>query len=250
MLIFLSSCAETQVILNLKKQIQLIEQKGYTGLMKQHYKGILFDLDGTLIDSKQDIAKSVNETLIHLGLDEIHTDKIFSFIGNGVSGLMYKAIRHVLQDEPSRLLDAGISLFQDKYKKHLLEATCCYPGVIDFLHNSDEFRKGIITNKPKALTTEILDGLGIQNFFDIVIGGDEVVNKKPNPEGILRALKEFKLNPQTVLMVGDSYTDIEGGDNASILTCFVTYGYGDINEIQPHYTINQFSDITNCLYKQ
>lgn len=212
------------------------------------YQGILFDLDGTLVDSRQDIALSVNATLSLLGIPELPIEKIYNFIGNGISVLMERSLIEVMGEEPSRLLEIGVEMFKNHYGKHLLDNTRCYPDVLETLSTLNDLQKGVISNKIKKFTLEILKGLEILSHFTVVLGGDDVSNKKPHPESILKALDIMKLLPEEVIIVGDNYTDIESGMEAGLTTCFVTYGIGQLKEIKPHFTINSLSELKTIIF--
>jgi len=217
--------------------------------LKSRFHGIFFDLDGTLIDSRRDLAQSVNFAISHLGLPTLPDEEIFGYIGNGMSTLIQLSLESALGDEPSRLLDVALTLFKKHYKDHLLDNTTCYSDVFDTLKSLEEFNKVVITNKIKEFSVMILEGLNLNSYFDIIIGGDEVYEKKPSPEGILKALKMLKLSPENVIIVGDNYTDIESGQNAGISTCFASYGIGKLRNTQPKYIINSLSELIPIIYE-
>ncbi|HEO64915.1 MAG TPA: HAD family hydrolase [Spirochaetes bacterium] len=217
--------------------------------IQSKYKGLLIDLDGTIIDSRKDIASSVNATLTQLGLKELPLDDIYKYIGNGAPVLMQRALTKSLGEDPSRMLEPGISLFMTHYGKHLLVETKCYPGVHKLLGELSDFNKVVITNKPKILSIDILKGLDILSHFTLVIGGDDVLKKKPDPEGVYKALEWMKLPPEEVIMVGDNYTDIESGHSAGVATCFCSYGMGELKSIEPQYRIDSFRGLKDILYQ-
>ncbi len=212
------------------------------------YQGILFDLDGTLIDSREDIALSVNMALDHLGLKTLDHSIIYNFIGNGVPILMQRALTESLGEDPSRLLDPGITIFKKIYAQHLLDNTLCYPDVNATLEKLNQFEKGVITNKPKDFSITILKGLNILSYFSVVIGGDEVSQKKPHPEGILMALNMMKLTPDEVIMIGDSYADVEAGMEAGVTTCFINDRLGKLKSIKPHFIINSLIELDKIIF--
>ncbi len=191
----------------------------------------------------------MNTALTQLGLRELPLDDIYKYIGNGAPVLMQRALTKSLGEDPSRLLEPGISLFMTHYGKHLLLETQCYPGVHELLAELGGFNKVVITNKPKAFSVSILEGLNIGSHFSLVIGGDDVAKKKPDPEGVFKALEIMKLSSEEVLMVGDNYTDIESGCSAGVTTCFCNYGMGELKEVEPQFRIDSFRELKDILYE-
>ncbi|MBI5893510.1 MAG: HAD-IA family hydrolase [Deltaproteobacteria bacterium] len=168
---------------------------------------IIFDLDGTLIDSSKDIAWAVNKTLKHLGFNELSYDVIKSYIGWGVKMLLEQAV----PKERHEILDDARKIFLKYYEGHLLVDTHMYLGVKDILEYFKHKKLAIVTNKPIGLTEKILDGLNISKYFQKVIGGDSVQNKKPHPEAIDIVLEELSVKPEKTIFIGDSKIDIEAG---------------------------------------
>ncbi|GMT50186.1 MAG: hypothetical protein IEMM0008_1725 [bacterium] len=186
--------------------------------------------------------------MTQLGLRELPLDDIYKYIGNGAPVLMQRALTKSLGEDPSRLLEPGISLFMTHYSKHLLVETQCYPGVHELLDELGDLDKVVITNKPKAFSVEILKGLDILSHFSLVIGGDDVEKKKPHPESVLKALEIMKLSSEEVIMVGDNYTDIESGCSAGVTTCFCNYGMGELKGVEPQFKIDSFMELKDILY--
>lgn len=190
---------------------------------------IIFDLDGTLIDSSKDIAWAVNKTLTRMEMDELPHDVIRGYIGHGVRALLNQAIplaRH-------HLLESAREIFLGYYKDHLLVETRLYPEVretLGYFHKRGK-RMAVVTNKPLKLTEEILKGLDVARFFSIVLGGDSIQNKKPAPEAIEVVLNDLKVEREKTILVGDSRIDIESGKRAGVLTCGVAYGFRGREEL-------------------
>lgn len=190
---------------------------------------IIFDLDGTLIDSSEDIAWAVNKTLTRMEMDELPHDVIRGYIGHGVRALLNQAIplaRH-------HLLESAREIFLGYYKDHLLVKTRLYPGVretLGYFHKRGK-RMAVVTNKPLKLTEEILKGLDVARFFSIVLGGDSIQNKKPAPEAIEVVLNNLKVEREKTILVGDSRIDIESGKRAGVLTCGAAYGFRGREEL-------------------
>jgi phosphoglycolate phosphatase len=189
---------------------------------------IIFDQDGTLVDSRIDIANAVNYALKVLGLPLLDIGTITGYVGEGVTRLIEKALRHF--GEPLEIDNARL-LFIEYYSSHLTNNTYLYPGVVETLEYFREKRKAVISNKMEALTRDLLKDLGVLNHFEIVLGGDSTERKKPFPDPVLRVLRDLGINSSRALMVGDSPTDIEAGKGAGVLTCGVTYGYRGKDEI-------------------
>lgn len=203
---------------------------------------IIFDLDGTLIDSRKDIANSVNYTLKTIGLDPLEDRIITGYVGNGVRSLMEK----ILFPANSYLFDKGMSIFLDYYAEHLLDNTIFFPGVIETLNYFADKKMAVVTNKPENLSVKTLKGLGVYGYFEAVLGGDSLEKKKPSPEPILKVLKDLNIDKEKAVMVGDGLQDIKAGKGAGIRTCAVTYGFTKTEELtkaEPTFIINSLHEL-------
>lgn len=189
---------------------------------------IIFDLDGTLIDSSEDIAWSTNMTLRNMGFEELSYQAIKGRIGWGVKMLLQR----VLPEEKQNLLEEARNIFMGYYSGHLLVKTKLYPGVVDVLKHFKNKKLAVATNKPLNLTEKILDGLSISNCFKKIIGGDGVQNKKPSPEAIEMILKDLMVLPKQAVFVGDSKIDIEAGKGAGVITIGAAYGFRGRHELE------------------
>ena len=189
---------------------------------------LIFDLDGTLIDSSEDIAWAVNKTLKQMGFEELSYQAIKDRIGWGVKMLLEK----VLPEERHNLLEEAGAIFMGYYSNHLLVRTRPYNSVIDVLKYFKNKKLAVATNKPRNLTEKILDGLNITDYFKKVVGGDGVRNKKPAPEAIEIILKELKASPKNTVFVGDSKIDIEAGKKAGVVTIGAAYGFRGRQELE------------------
>ncbi|MGR3317417.1 MAG: HAD family hydrolase [Candidatus Anammoxibacter sp.] len=189
---------------------------------------IIFDLDGTLINSKDDIANAVNHMLTELGLNRIENKIIYSYVGKGVPKLVERSLTEKHLDK----FDEAVSLFKKYYAEHLLDITTLYPNVKDILNHFRNKKKAVVTNKDQSYSLPILKELGIFNCFDKLLYGDSVANKKPHPEAIYTVIKELEVGKNRSLMVGDTNADITAGKNAKIHTCGLTYGFGSKEELQ------------------
>ncbi|MCH7767061.1 MAG: HAD-IA family hydrolase [Acidobacteria bacterium] len=185
----------------------------------------IFDLDGTLIDSKLDLAHSVNATREHFGLGTLPHDTIFSFIGDGARTLIQRALAEGASEEQ---IEPGLAFFLQYYREHMLDNTVTYPGVREALERlAGEHRVlTVLTNKPVRFSRAILDGLGLGDCFRLVYGGNSFERKKPDPIGVQTTLREVQAAPEEAIMVGDSPTDVLTARNAGAWVCGVTYGLG------------------------
>ena len=183
-------------------------------------KLLIFDLDGTLIDSRQDIAASVNRTFRDLNLPPKPDEIIYRYVGNGVRRLIIEAVE---SEEPA-LVDRALQIFEGHYLAHLLEETSLYPGILEMFSHFKDKKKGMATNKPTLYTERIIKGLGIEHYFDVVLGGTPPLQLKPHPDMLLKILHTLGIAPEDAIMVGDSFTDIQAARAAGIRSCAVGYG--------------------------
>jgi phosphoglycolate phosphatase len=188
---------------------------------------LIFDLDGTLIESKWDIAYSVNLTLVELGLPERPQDEIFSFVGDGVKRLLRLAVGEENLDR----YEQALKIFRAHYLKHCLDRTVFYPGIEPMLRHFHEKQKAVATNKAIEYTQVILKGLG-SHHFPLVVGGDNGFGLKPEPGMLLHLLEQAGASKERTVLVGDSTNDINGGHNAGIRVCAVGYGMGNRRKME------------------
>jgi phosphoglycolate phosphatase len=184
---------------------------------------LIFDLDGTLIDSRLDLVHSVNATLEHMGRATLPHELIESYVGNGVAVLIQRALG---ENPPQEEIDRGQTFFLSYYREHMLDNTVMYPGVLEALEGLRGREMAVLTNKPVRFSEEILAGLGIAKFFRFVYGGNSFASKKPDPEGANALLRDFSVPCEEAMMVGDSAVDVRTARNAGIFACGVTYGLG------------------------
>jgi len=192
----------------------------------------IFDLDGTLINSRADIALSLNFALERLHLPTLPENLIADFVGDGVSKLVQRAIHASTGSDPADYqAEALIALFQEEYNLHLLDQTRLFPGTEDALDRLAWAHFAVVSNKPESFSRRILDGLGIGNRFSIVLGGDSVKNRKPDPEALVKAMETCHANTSQTAMVGDSGVDIAAGKAAGVMTCGVLGGFRPKEEL-------------------
>ena len=190
---------------------------------------VIFDLDGTLIDSRLDLVHSVNATLRHMKRPELPDDVIASYVGDGAPALIGRALGSEANDE--KLVRSGLEYFLTYYREHKLDHTHLYDGIVEALatlqnsHNGQPRKMAVLSNKPVHPSRAIVEALGLGKFFACVYGGNSFPTKKPDPEGARSILKETGTAPQKTLIVGDSGVDVLTGRNAGTWTCGVTYGF-------------------------
>lgn len=203
-------------------------------------KLVIFDLDGTLVDSRLDLVHSVNAALRHIGRPELPDDVIASYVGDGAPVLMQRALGGVPIEEA--IVQQGLQFFLSYYREHKLDHTTVYPGIhesLSAIQNSSHQipsgdssaqlngarRMAVLTNKPVVPSRAIVEALGLGPFFTRVYGGNSFATKKPDPEGALKLLEEHNVAPQEAAIVGDSHVDVETGRNSGLWTVAVNYGF-------------------------
>lgn len=186
---------------------------------------VIFDLDGTLIDSQQDLVNSVNATRVWMGLPALADRTVASYVGNGAPVL----IRRALGDEASQEdVDRALRHFLDYYKEHMLDNTRLYPGVRESLNllKDNGVAMAVLTNKPVRFSQLLVEGLGLSDHFYRVYGGNSFPDKKkPDPIGIEMLRAEAGADREATLMVGDSAVDVKTARNAGVLVAGVTFGF-------------------------
>jgi phosphoglycolate phosphatase len=186
-------------------------------------RALIFDLDGTLIDSKLDLAHSVNAALEHMKRKPLAHETIYSYVGNGAPALVRRALGEGATDEEA---DAGLAHFLSYYRAHMLDNTVPYPGVREGLAALEKYPMAVLANKPVHFSRAILDGLGMLRYFRFVYGGNSFEKKKPHPMGTETLLRDLKAGPREAMIVGDSDVDVRTARNAGTWVCGVSYGLG------------------------
>ena len=187
------------------------------------YGHLVFDLDGTLVDTKDDLAEAVNVTLRTLGLPPEDPRRLWSYVGHGARVLLERA----LGPARAQLIEPALAVFMPWYREHLLDRSAVYPGLAATIETlaGDGIVFSVLTNKPEVMSRAIVDGLGLGERFPRVIGGDTLGVKKPDPTGLLRLIDEAAVPSARTLMVGDSAIDVATGRNAGVATCGVLWGF-------------------------
>lgn len=205
-------------------------------------KLIAFDIDGTLIDSRDDIVDAVNFMLERLGLEALPFKQIVSYIGTGVQDLIRQALGSHLD-----MLEEGLSIFEKYYQQHATNKSRLYPGVkqtLQFL--SDKKKLVVVTNRNRQMAESSLEAFGLIAFFDKIFAAKGDSCLKPDPCQLNSIFKQFSFTRSQVMLVGDMDLDVISGKKAGILTCGVTYGIGDKRKIiasKPDYLINNITQL-------
>ena len=209
-------------------------------------RALIFDLDGTLIDSKLDLALSVNATLEHMGRAALPHLRIYGYVGKGAPRLIEQALG---PGATSAECEEGLAFFLSYYRKHMLDNTVTYPGVRGGLAALEGLTMAVLTNKPVRFSQAIVDGLGLGKYFRAVYGGNSFETKKPDPAGTKVLLREFGIAPKEAMVVGDSEVDVQTARNAGTWACGVTYGLGAdrLAEYPPDLLIDSIEELAGYL---
>jgi phosphoglycolate phosphatase len=190
---------------------------------------LIFDLDGTLIDSRLDLANSVNATRAFLGMEPLHNDTVYSYVGNGVPVLIKRSLSDIRGGEGATEseLQAAQEFFLNYYREHMLDFTTLYPGTTEALAalSGAGMHLAVLTNKPVRFSRAIVDGLGIAPYFFRVYGGNSFDQKKPHPMGVETLMSECGADRARTVMIGDSSVDVQTARNASVHAWGVSYGF-------------------------
>ncbi len=207
-------------------------------------KGVVFDLDGTLVSSTTDIALSVNYTLKKLHLPDIDPERIAAFIGDGIRELILRS----LGPGNEHLCEEALSIYTPYYNDHLLDHTTCYPEVQQTLESLvNQHKLFVLSNKREVFSRKILEGLHLSSLFQEIAGGDTYSERKPHPMALLHFAEKHGISPAQLFMVGDNHTDIEAGKRAGARTIFCTYGIGKIGSTSPDLEIASFAELKGIL---
>lgn len=185
---------------------------------------LVFDLDGTLIDSRLDLANSVNATREHHGLPPLSNETVYTYVGNGVPVLIKRALGEGASDED---LVVAQQFFLDYYRQHMLDFTTLYPGTAEALArlSAAGLQLAVLTNKPVRFSRAIVEGLGVAPYFPRVYGGNSFEQKKPHPMGIETLMTECRVDRANTVMIGDSSVDVQTARNAAVRAWGVSYGF-------------------------
>jgi phosphoglycolate phosphatase len=186
-------------------------------------RGLIFDLDGTLIDSKMDLIHSVNAMLGEMKRPQLAAETISGYIGHGAPQLVSRALGGAATQEE---LNGALQFFLHYYEEHKMDNTCAYPGVDETLAQLSRVPMAVLTNKPARISVRILNSLGLAKYFRAIYGGNSFESKKPDPFGANKILQEFGIAAREALLVGDSEVDVQTARNAGMQAAAVNYGFG------------------------
>jgi phosphoglycolate phosphatase len=211
---------------------------------------LIFDLDGTLIDSARDLADSVNATRAWAGLEKLDDPTVASYVGSGAPVLIRRAFPNAADAELARLL----RYFLDYYREHMLDATTLYPGVreaLDRLHAAG-VAMAVLTNKPVRFSLRLIEGIGLESHFFRVYGGNSFDEKKPHPRGIDLLVAELGADRSRTVMVGDSAVDIRTARNAGVQACGVSWGFQPetFAEAPPDFVIDDMRELADSILRR
>jgi phosphoglycolate phosphatase len=216
-------------------------------------RAIVLDLDGTLVDSVPDLAYSVDRALDQLGLPERGEEQVRMWVGNGAERLVKRALTGTMDGEPDvSLFERAFPLFMDIYGKNTSDRSRLYPGVRDGLARltGDGYRLACVTNKPARFTEPLLDALGIATEFELIVCGDTLPRKKPDPMPLIYAAQQLGVSAGQALMVGDSVSDVQAARAAGWYVICVSYGYNhgrDIREAGPDAVVDSLAQLPTLL---
>jgi phosphoglycolate phosphatase len=210
---------------------------------------IVFDLDGTLVDSAPDIAQAVDIMLERLGLPQAGEVRVRGWIGNGVATLVKRALtgeQHPASEPPG--FQAALALFMDAYAAHLCDLSRVYAGVIEGLARikAEGYRTACVTNKHSRFTAPLLQRIGLAAYLDFVGSGDQFGKHKPDPEPLLKTAAHFGIRPKGCLMVGDSANDALAARRAGFRLAMVPYGYHggvDLAALEPEVVVRSIAEL-------
>jgi phosphoglycolate phosphatase len=212
---------------------------------------LIFDLDGTLVDSRLDLANAVNAMRGHLRMSGLTNERVFTYVGNGAPALVRRSLGEQATEDDFR---KGLDFFMEYYGAHDLDYTTLYPGVRESL---DRFRDAgkrmaVLTNKPTVMSRHILEGLGVSGHFFRIYGGDSFEQKKPNPIAVEALMREAGVDRAGTMMVGDSAVDVATARNAGIPCCGVTYGFQPetLADPAPEIVVDRMEQFADWLLKK
>ena len=214
---------------------------------------ILIDVDGTLVDSVPDLAYCVNEMLKQLGMPERDEQSIRHWVGNGVERLVKRGLINALDGEPDEALyQKALPIFRDLYAVNTSVRSHLYDGVLEGLDymKAAGYRLGCVTNKAGEFTLPILRDLGIADYFEVTICGDDTPRKKPDPLPLLTACERLAVKPEQSMMIGDSQSDVKAARAAGFSIICLSYGYNhgeDIRDFNPDAVIDSFTELKNLI---
>lgn len=203
---------------------------------------LIFDLDGTLADTLEDIAASVNHTLRSLEKAPLSADRVRRYVGDGIEMLLTRSLGG------SERLAEATAIYREHHRRNLVVHTRLYPAVRETLEHFKSLPMGVITNKAREFSEPLLERLGIRNYFSLVIGAEDGLPLKPAPDSIQKIMETLHVPREHTAIVGDGTTDVRAGKAAGVTTCSVTYGFRPEEELRsagPDHLIHAFPELRN-----
>jgi phosphoglycolate phosphatase len=215
------------------------------------YNTIIFDLDGTLVDSVPDLTLALNHALVTLGYDEVQQTDVRAWVGNGSLKLIERALAELNKSDAKNVARLH-KQFLKSYEQFLCQESELYPGVLELLRELHKQTKTLVllTNKPIQFVPDLLSNLGIGHLFSLILGGDSLAEKKPHPLPLLHVLETLSVNPEQCLMVGDSRSDIVCAQQAGVHSVALLQGYHqgiDLAALEPTYVFDDVSALSEGL---
>ena len=203
---------------------------------------ILYDLDGTLVDTSDDIVQAAQYTLRQLALPALPREVILRGVGRGLEQL----IAGCLQTTDAKRIQAGMTIYRGYYAQHLLDRSALYPGAQECLEYFRARKQAVITNKPNPFSRDILAGLGVVGYFFEILAGDSAYPNKPDPSGVASMMRHLCVSSLETLFIGDSPIDVQTGRNAGVDTVVVRHGFAEDDEIarmRPDVVVEDFQEL-------
>ncbi len=210
-----------------------------------NFELLIFDLDGTLIDTRKDITNSANEMLSHYGLEQKGVDEVTGYVGDGIAKLVERCIGERDVD-----IEEAVSLYKEIYTARLLENTKPYPGIIDLLNHIEGVTKAILTNKAYAPSKSITDGLGLTGYFEMFVGGDTLPRKKPFPDGVNHIIEKTGTRKEKTILIGDGRNDLLTAAAAGVRSVYARWGFSDdgmVAGLKPDFTIDTPGELISII---
>jgi 2-phosphoglycolate phosphatase len=202
----------------------------------------VYDLDGTLVDTRRDIAEAANHMRGEMGLPPMPEKKICGFVGLGLAQLVVGCLETA---DPAKA-EEGTRIYRAYYSQHLLDHTALYPGAREVLEHFRSRRQAVITNKPDPYSRQILEGLGVAGYFFEIVVGNSGYPKKPDPESLKALMGKEGAVPSETLFVGDSSIDVETGSKAGVLTVMLAQGFSEREDLErsgPDHLVEDFREL-------
>ncbi len=191
-------------------------------------KLIFYDLDGTLVDTREDIVRSAQHMLAQMQAAPLSSAEIQRYVGRG----LYHLVGNCLKTSDMKQIEKGGKIYRKFYAEHMMDNSRLYPGALELLEYFKDRRQAMVTNKPNPFAKDMLEQLGVARFFTDIVAGDEVYPKKPDPSAIKAIMKREKFSPADVLFIGDSLVDIETARNAGVEVAVVLHGFNTQDELE------------------